>query len=131
MEESDRVREIVKEEIVKARLTQSLITFPIKLPSKDEPKFSQEYSQYMIQTPFDKQSCNSCMHYIRGDVQLSTCQIVIESPLPIVMNGWCRLWRDNYELEGIGVVRGEDVKVRPETAEFVDTTVKEVTTIEQ
>ena len=124
MQESDKVREIVKEEIKKAKLAQSIRTFDMILPTIEKSKFSQEYAQFHIQSLLDEQSCGTCMHFLRGGESLSQCQLVIENPLPIVNNAHCRLWRSSSELEGMGIVES------PIVDDYIDNTVKEVTTIE-
>lgn len=80
---------------------------PVIYPSIESPKWDQDYSQYMKASLFAFKRCGSCMHFIpnAGDREApGSCQLILENPLEIVSTGWCRLWRDSYELEGFRVI---------------------------
>ncbi len=85
---------------IESRNLGGLIPVPIRLPTLAEPKFSQQYVAFQLESEFETKKCIGCMHFIQGGEAPNQCQIMRNSPIGILPDSYCRLWRDIYELEG-------------------------------
>ena len=84
-----------------------MIPVQIQLPSLAEPKFNQRYAAFQLKSEFNFKRCVSCAHFIQGGEAPNQCQIVRNSPIGILEDSYCRLWRDSYDLEGF-IPQSED-----------------------
>lgn len=129
----------IEKEITDAKFIQANAgIFPLLVPTINNPKFSQPYSQYTVKSSFQHQSCSTCMHYL-SSIESSTgsspaqCQLVIENPLPLGYDGWCRLWRPSYELEGYILFKSviDEPSIGEVQPEYIDTTIIEVSDVQR
>ena len=85
---------------IKSKNLAGLIPISGELPSLAEPKFSQRYTAFQLKSEFDFKKCLTCAHFIQGGDAPNQCQIIRNSPIGILEDSYCRLWRDSYDLEG-------------------------------
>ena len=84
----------------KNQLDLKMIPIGIIKPIIGKPKFDQRYANFLLESPFHNTRCEGCMHFIEEEDAPNQCQIVMNSPLGIRPESYCRLWRDVSELEG-------------------------------